>query len=182
MSDLLLLPLNESYKIVSGYGKDQTTYSNPSRDDVIFPRPSISDDELSKLYSAFQGGGYEPAFPDWFHDVDSYCVRNLSIEEYEYYWMQYLTFFTPGLDYSSPQSSESVDLPGESEEIHRVMLILASSTPHLNLDCFDTNDLLLQQIVSSLNVFSMTENHESQVCFLFLIFICNHKESEATLV
>lgn len=168
------MPLNESYKIVSGYGREETALSNPPRDVVIFPQISVSDDEYTALYSLFQGGGNEPTFPNWFHDVDSYCIRNLSIEEYQYYWMQYLTFFTAGQDYSCLQSMEYNDSRLESEEIHRVMLVLASSTSYLNLDCFSNNDLLLQQIVSSLNVFSMTENHESQVRFSFLVF---HKDS-----
>ena len=149
------MPLSESYKILSGYREDQPTYSNPSRDVVMLPQISVSDGELSKLYSAFQGGDTNPVFPEWFHDVDSYCVRNLSLDEYQYYWMQYFTFFTPGLDYSSYQSSEFVKPAVESSEIRRIMLVLASSTPYINLDCFNNNDLLLQQMVSSLNVFSI---------------------------
>lgn len=164
------MPLSESYKILSRYREDQPTYSNPSRDVVMLPQISVSDGELSKLYSAFQGGDTKPVFPEWFHDVDSYCVRNLSLDEYQYYWMQYFTFFTPGLDYSSYQSSEFVKPAVESSEIRRIMLVLASSTPYINLDCFNNNDLLLQQMVSSLNVFSMTENLESQVRSSFLFF------------
>ena len=164
VSDLLLTPMSDLYKIYADNSGNSSPFRFPKRQDVISLPCSGSSDDFSNLYMSFQQVATQSDWrPTWFRDSDSFCSRNMSIEVFQQYWFQYVTLMTPGADISSTDSPEKDFAPNESEENRRIMRILASSAPFVNTECFLNNDVLLQRTIGLFNVFTMTENSESRV-------------------
>ena len=153
---------------------------------ICFPVNPASEESLISLYhfissldlpSTQDWSRRDPFHPSWFPLwlplSDLHLDNPLSFSQFTILWKQYLSSLTPGEGLNHPY--DFIDLP-ENDETKELLHSLFSSLQYLQFQDLFEDETTLQTLLTSFNVFQMTDNCESRVIqFPFLSSLINRQ-------
>ena len=182
VSPYVSFPLHQNYRLLCGNSMNQSKASPfILRDNVCCSINPASEEMLISLYQFISSldlptsqdwKGRDVFHPSWFPFwvLPSYLpLENpVPLSQFTITWKQYLSSLTPGEGLH--HNYTFIDLP-ESDEVKELFHSLFSSLQSLQLQDLFKDEISLQTLLVSFNVFQMTENRESQVVQNYSIFL-----------